>query len=66
MYIYNWSKDKFDILTKHMTNLSEWLRARTALLFSIVEQKMGLFYNLPIYRSDLPKKVSNFDYNIFY
>lgn len=58
MYIYNWTKDKIEALTILTTNFSEWLQARSCLLISIVEQKMGLFFNLPIHRSDDSKKVS--------
>lgn len=58
MYVYNWSKDKFEHLTKYVSNVCDWLQARAQVLSSIVLQKMGIFHNLPMYRQDLPKKVS--------
>ncbi len=57
MRVYNWTKDKIESITKHTTSLCEWLQARSHLLSSIVQQKMGIFHNLPLQRPDLPKKV---------
>lgn len=57
LYIYNWSKDKIDTIIKLVTNLGEWTTARSYLLTSVVEQKMGIFFNHPLQRLNIPKKV---------
>ena len=37
-------------LNKQVNHLGHWFSARSALAMSIVEQKLGLFHNLPFYR----------------
>ncbi|XP_014246112.1 KICSTOR complex protein SZT2-like isoform X2 [Cimex lectularius] len=55
VYMYNWSKDRVENLTKLLTQLGLWLSARSNFLIGILTQKMGLFHNQPCLRKSTPQ-----------
>ncbi|XP_048511777.1 KICSTOR complex protein SZT2-like isoform X2 [Athalia rosae] len=44
MYMYNWSKERAEKLTKQVTSLGNWLSSRSSLFTNIVMQKLGIFH----------------------
>lgn len=49
-YMYNWSKDRVEDLSKLMTQLGVWLCSRSSFLCGAYLQKMSLFHNQPLSR----------------
>ncbi|XP_024942950.1 KICSTOR complex protein SZT2 isoform X2 [Cephus cinctus] len=48
LYMYNWSKERSEILIKQATKLGTWLTSRSSLFSSIIMQKLGVFYHQPM------------------
>ncbi|KAJ8681967.1 hypothetical protein QAD02_017759 [Eretmocerus hayati] len=44
LYMYNWSKERSEKLTKQVTNLGRWLSSRATLYSNIMMKKLGLFH----------------------
>ncbi|XP_046747125.1 KICSTOR complex protein SZT2-like [Diprion similis] len=47
LYMYNWSKERSEKLTKQVTNLGTWLSSRSSLFTNIAMQKLGIFHHQP-------------------
>lgn len=48
LYMYNWSKERSEKLTKQVTSLGTWLSSRSSLFTNIVMQKLGIFHHQPV------------------
>ncbi|XP_066906429.1 KICSTOR complex protein SZT2 isoform X3 [Halyomorpha halys] len=50
LFMYNWSKDRVEFMTKLLTQLGQWLGSRSNFLTGIITQKLGIFHNQPYMR----------------
>lgn len=48
--MYNWSKDRFENMSKVLSQLGHWLSCRSNFLTGIIMQKLGIFHNQPYIR----------------
>lgn len=62
LYTYNWSKDNVDKLVELASNIGLWLSVRASVSNSVTAQKLGIFYNQAITRTNLVyfTKISGF------
>ena len=49
-YTYNCSRDIVERLEKHIKQIGHWYNARSAAVITIVNHKLGIFYNEAFYR----------------
>ncbi|XP_059469171.1 KICSTOR complex protein SZT2-like [Neocloeon triangulifer] len=61
IFTYNWSKDRAENMHRQITNLGNWLAAKSSLTTTIVCQKMGLFHNMMFNRQAQEAKKGSAD-----